>query len=105
MLRHRRPATDQPDSLSSTASDRSARLEKVMDDSEQRPLLDEELQSAPEETPKPQSWAQRNQWIVLALASGACAAFNGVFAKLYVPKMAFPFPMASATLARVCPAH
>ena len=24
----------------------------------------------------------RTQWIVLALASGACAAFNGVFAKL-----------------------
>ncbi|KAK8119152.1 uncharacterized protein PG998_003778 [Apiospora kogelbergensis] len=28
------------------------------------------------------SWATRNQWIVLAVASGACAAFNGVFAKL-----------------------
>jgi hypothetical protein len=28
------------------------------------------------------TWAQRNQWIVYALASGACAAFNGVFAKL-----------------------
>ncbi|KAF7519504.1 hypothetical protein G7054_g13065 [Neopestalotiopsis clavispora] len=28
------------------------------------------------------SWATRNQWIVLAIASGACAAFNGVFAKL-----------------------
>ncbi|KAH6660382.1 hypothetical protein BKA67DRAFT_653565 [Truncatella angustata] len=26
--------------------------------------------------------ASRNQWIVLAIASGACAAFNGVFAKL-----------------------
>jgi hypothetical protein len=24
----------------------------------------------------------RNQWIALAVASGACAAFNGVFAKL-----------------------
>jgi hypothetical protein len=29
-------------------------------------------------------WVQRNHWIVLAVASGACAAFNGVFAKLYV---------------------
>ncbi|KAK1998498.1 hypothetical protein LX36DRAFT_656489 [Colletotrichum falcatum] len=28
------------------------------------------------------TWARRNQWIVLAVASGACAAFNGVFAKL-----------------------
>lgn len=27
-------------------------------------------------------WAQKNKWIVLAVASGACAAFNGVFAKL-----------------------
>jgi hypothetical protein len=24
----------------------------------------------------------RSKWIVLAIASGACAAFNGVFAKL-----------------------
>ncbi|KAI1775381.1 hypothetical protein F4818DRAFT_47805 [Hypoxylon cercidicola] len=28
------------------------------------------------------SWTARNRWIVLAIASGACAAFNGVFAKL-----------------------
>lgn len=28
------------------------------------------------------TWAQKNQWVVLALASGACAALNGVFAKL-----------------------
>ncbi|KAI1265716.1 hypothetical protein F5Y18DRAFT_44578 [Xylariaceae sp. FL1019] len=28
------------------------------------------------------SWSDRNQWIVYAVASGACAAFNGVFAKL-----------------------
>ncbi|KAK6957346.1 hypothetical protein Daesc_000130 [Daldinia eschscholtzii] len=28
------------------------------------------------------SWAARNRWIVFAIASGACAAFNGVFAKL-----------------------
>ncbi|KAI0100885.1 hypothetical protein GGR51DRAFT_341427 [Nemania sp. FL0031] len=27
-------------------------------------------------------WAKRNQWVVYAVASGACAAFNGVFAKL-----------------------
>lgn len=26
--------------------------------------------------------SKKSQWIVLALASGACAAFNGVFAKL-----------------------
>jgi hypothetical protein len=28
--------------------------------------------------------SKKSQWIVLAIASGACAAFNGVFAKLYV---------------------
>ncbi|KAM0328091.1 hypothetical protein ACHAQA_005494 [Verticillium albo-atrum] len=28
------------------------------------------------------SWATQNKWIVLAIASGGCAAFNGVFAKL-----------------------
>jgi hypothetical protein len=28
--------------------------------------------------------SRRKQWIVYALASGACAACNGVFAKLYV---------------------
>lgn len=27
-------------------------------------------------------WTKRNAWIVYAVASGACAAFNGVFAKL-----------------------
>jgi hypothetical protein len=33
----------------------------------------------------PDPWTSRNQWIVFAVASGACAAFNGVFAKLSVP--------------------
>jgi hypothetical protein len=35
------------------------------------------------ETQQPtMSLTARNQWIVYAIASGACAAFNGVFAKL-----------------------
>ncbi|CAK7211833.1 hypothetical protein SCUCBS95973_001258 [Sporothrix curviconia] len=34
-------------------------------------------------SPPANTLLQRNQWIGLALASGACAAFNGVFAKLY----------------------
>lgn len=29
-------------------------------------------------------WSTRTQWIVFAIASGVCAAFNGAFAKLYV---------------------
>lgn len=57
---------------------------------EGRPFLDGDddgaasTRGADAETPVPdtRSWAQRNQWIVYALASGACAAFNGVFAKL-----------------------
>ncbi|KAL2172864.1 hypothetical protein VTG60DRAFT_42 [Thermothelomyces hinnuleus] len=41
--------------------------------------------------PTSRSWAQRNQWIVLALASGACAAFNGVFAKLTTTELTTKF--------------
>jgi hypothetical protein len=32
--------------------------------------------------PNKMSFVGQNKWIVLAIASGACAAFNGVFAKL-----------------------
>jgi hypothetical protein len=39
---------------------------------------------AEEETPEMENLSRKSQWIVLAIASGACAAFNGVFAKLYV---------------------
>ncbi len=50
---------------------------------EHRPLLDGEGVDTESESTMPASaWASRNQWIVLALASGGCAAFNGVFAKL-----------------------
>lgn len=56
------------------------------------PALDERLPLLPntnEEdglSPKDDKmgWVRQNKWIVLAIASGACAAFNGVFAKLYV---------------------
>ena len=30
----------------------------------------------------PSAWSARTQWMFFAVASGACAAFNGVFAKL-----------------------
>lgn len=29
-----------------------------------------------------QNMSRKSQWIILAVASGACASFNGVFAKL-----------------------
>ncbi|KAK7754138.1 hypothetical protein SLS62_003984 [Diatrype stigma] len=38
--------------------------------------------SPPPPSSSPLSWTARNQWIVYAIASGGCAAFNGVFAKL-----------------------
>ncbi|KAM0563718.1 hypothetical protein ACHAPJ_001450 [Fusarium lateritium] len=34
------------------------------------------------EMPSPSNWSLRSQWMFFAIASGACAAFNGVFAKL-----------------------
>ncbi|KAF4446107.1 Transmembrane protein 42 [Fusarium austroafricanum] len=34
------------------------------------------------EMPLPSTWSLRSQWMFFAVASGACAAFNGVFAKL-----------------------
>ncbi|KAI1011109.1 hypothetical protein LB504_002793 [Fusarium proliferatum] len=41
------------------------------------------LQKQPSpEMPSPSNWSLRSQWMFFAVASGACAAFNGVFAKL-----------------------
>lgn len=45
-------------------------------------LHDIDLRTSSSRTAGSGSLATRNQWIVLAVASGACAAFNGVFAKL-----------------------
>ena len=55
---------------------------------EERPLLGDGSSnrrgggSEEEQEVEAKSWARRNEWIVFALASGGCAAFNGVFAKL-----------------------
>ncbi|KAK0715878.1 hypothetical protein B0H67DRAFT_489534 [Lasiosphaeris hirsuta] len=46
----------------------------------------------------PTTWAGRNQWILLALASGGCAAFNGVFAKLTTTELTSTFSQALARL-------
>ncbi|KAF4996059.1 hypothetical protein FGRMN_4721 [Fusarium graminum] len=37
---------------------------------------------SPPKMPSPSTWSRRSQWMFFAVASGACAAFNGVFAKL-----------------------
>lgn len=50
------------------------------EEEEPSPLLDSDTSPLPPMAQ--QSWIARNQWVVLALASGGCAAFNGVFAKL-----------------------
>lgn len=42
--------------------------------------------------------SRKSQWIVLALASGACAAFNGVFAKLTTTELTTNFATAIANL-------
>lgn len=44
--------------------------------------LSEEREGGEESTPEMENLSRKSQWIVLALASGGCAAFNGVFAKL-----------------------
>ncbi|KAL2153409.1 hypothetical protein VTH82DRAFT_4564 [Thermothelomyces myriococcoides] len=86
-----------PDALSKRAPDstgdgklaaaRSAMNNPTLPDEETQLISDGAFDerggaSSPQATPTSQGWAQRNQWIVLSLASGACAAFNGVFAKL-----------------------
>ncbi|KAK3391034.1 hypothetical protein B0H63DRAFT_467088 [Podospora didyma] len=62
------------------------------DDDDQRPLLDNNANAAPT-TSSPS--AQRH-WILFALASGACAAFNGVFAKLTTTELTSTFSQAIA---------
>lgn len=91
------PISTTPDLKKKVTSTTKAKNEKrLVDDmnssatDEGRPFLDGDNDGAAAghstgvEAPLPESrsWAQRNQWIVYALASGACAAFNGVFAKL-----------------------
>jgi len=49
---------------------------------ETRPLLEGDADADADAAMAPEAWSRRNRWIVFAVASGACAAFNGVFAKL-----------------------
>jgi hypothetical protein len=74
-------ATTSPSSQHSIT--RGADDEEDVDDEEVVRLEAEEPDTAMENI------SRKSQWILLAVASGACAAFNGVFAKLYV--VAFPF--------------
>ncbi|CCC11778.1 hypothetical protein SMACR_04760 [Sordaria macrospora] len=72
------------------------------DEDERRPLLDGgHAQASIAATAEPMgktTWASRNHWIVLAMASGACAAFNGAFAKLTTTELTSTFSDAIARL-------
>lgn len=99
MFRQRRPAAAQPTFLSTPAPAPRVNTGKghrrtfcgAMDpesqSDERRPLLSRDAAANAHEDSidSPDSkmaWMTQNRWIVLAIASGACAAFNGVFAKL-----------------------
>ncbi|KAK3400062.1 hypothetical protein B0T20DRAFT_407728 [Sordaria brevicollis] len=81
----------------------SKKMESALVD-ERRPLLDavtdgsSTTPTTTEQPPANTTWAQRNQWIVLAMASGACAAFNGAFAKLTTTELTSSFSQAIARL-------
>ncbi|KAK0745100.1 hypothetical protein B0T21DRAFT_97599 [Apiosordaria backusii] len=64
---------------------------------EERPLLPDGT-AVEAAVPSTASWSKRNQWIVYALASGACAAFNGVFAKLTTTELTTTLSMWIARL-------
>lgn len=86
MIRHRRPAAEP--ALSTPVSTMHAESHS----GEQAPLLQQQsdanggLINPDDELSRSSimSYLRQNRWMVLATASGACAAFNGVFAKLYV---------------------
>ncbi|KAF4774414.1 hypothetical protein HER10_EVM0012703 [Colletotrichum scovillei] len=95
MLRQRQPAAasapdrrSQKDQIPTMAgattttldNERSPLLPRHEDDAHSEPPT--EAEDDDEQATESMAWARRNQWIVLAVASGACAAFNGVFAKL-----------------------
>ncbi|KZL74981.1 transcription initiation factor 2a small subunit [Colletotrichum tofieldiae] len=97
MLRQRQPAAaaSAPDRPQKEQIPTMAAATTTTLDNEHRPLLPRHEDDAcnnssrqpteaddNDEPTETMTWARRNQWIVLAVASGACAAFNGVFAKL-----------------------
>jgi hypothetical protein len=75
---------------------RRIRASPMLRQRKQQPLDNQQAGTAPAPSTSPKSpvsdapdaaamtWASQNRWVVLAIASGGCAAFNGVFAKLYV---------------------
>ncbi|KAH6635142.1 hypothetical protein B0J18DRAFT_418013 [Chaetomium sp. MPI-SDFR-AT-0129] len=119
VTKRNRPATRSSKKRVAVADDEDE-MSAVTSDEERRPLLDglagtETPVPAPLEAvptavsvpltaplaagePETKTWAQRNQWIVFALASGGCAAFNGVFAKLTTTELTTKLSMCLARL-------
>ncbi|KAK4187102.1 hypothetical protein QBC35DRAFT_249268 [Podospora australis] len=94
------PPPSKPDS-----DDKVLAPKKMSAHDEERPFIngDDDVGAANTVVPplpasRSASWVKRNQWIVFALASGACAAFNGVFAKLTTTDLTTSLSMAVARL-------
>ncbi|TLD31250.1 hypothetical protein PspLS_02806 [Pyricularia sp. CBS 133598] len=97
MLRRRQPAVTTADADPTEAHKRA--MEPAA--TEQSPLLtgDAPESNAPgKQHPTNMTWSRRNKWIVYAVASGACAALNGVMAKLTTTELTTSF---SQSVARV----
>lgn len=80
-------ASKGPPSLPTTISSLDAAFEPTLPispSSGSSTLSDSHTREAPDASMDLSSLSRKSQWITLAVASGACAAFNGVFAKLYV---------------------
>ena len=62
-------------------------VDKSKDESLLRSRKPDPLAPSEKTAPNRMSQMLRKQplWLLLAIASGSCAAFNGVFAKLFVP--------------------
>lgn len=110
MIRQRRPAAEDPTSIPVPVAPTPPQPGKKMGpdsrdagvasvgDNERRPLVDGDRRSDQgdeqadiESSSSKMALMRQNQWIVLAVASGACAAFNGVFAKLTTTELTTSF--------------
>ncbi|KAI0022305.1 hypothetical protein F4780DRAFT_733750 [Xylariomycetidae sp. FL0641] len=75
-------ARTQTQSTEPVAVRKRTRAAKARQPAEDVAVRQEDVAEIGEKKTDAMSWPARNQWMVYAVASGACAAFNGVFAKL-----------------------
>ncbi|ESZ89845.1 hypothetical protein SBOR_9776 [Sclerotinia borealis F-4128] len=72
-------------------SDREGEDDDDDDEEEEEQEEEEEEEVVVEEEQMMENISRKSQWILLAVASGACAAFNGVFAKLTTTQLTTSF--------------